>query len=177
MHDVSNYGYLLVDVSRLFLRRFAHLAAPLGVTLQQAKALGNIARHEGICQTELSELCDIEPMTLGRIVDRMEKDRWIERRCEPYDRRANRLYLTTGAHVVLEQLARIGAQLRREAIEGVGKEDRAAFIRVLEQLYANLSLAGSQRLGKAPGERADRPVRASSKGTTTRTPKRPLRQA
>jgi MarR family transcriptional regulator for hemolysin len=52
------------------------------------------AGNEGISQVQLAELTDIEPMTLVRILDRMESDGWLERRSDPADRRARRLYLT-----------------------------------------------------------------------------------
>src|SRR5450631_4346794 len=113
MDEQSNFGYLLVDTSRLYLRRFTRRAAALGVNLAQSKALGYLSRNQGITQVRLAELTDIEPMTLGRILDRMERDGWIERRSCPSDRRARAQAqdLRRGARAPVWHL--VGARRRR----------------------------------------------------------------
>ena len=164
MDNPRNFGYLLVDVSRLYLRRFAQRAAVLGMTLAQSKALGYLKRNEGITQARLAELCDVEPMALVRILDRMEADNWIERRADPSDRRAKRLYLRPAAHPVLAQLTKIGVRLRAEAIGGVPARDGTAFLRVLEHLYENLSEPeGAPPAAPTPRPAAPRPRTAAAR--------------
>ena len=78
--------------------------AALGLTLPQCKALVYLAEHEGISQVQLAELTDIEPMTLVRILDRMESDGWLERRNDPADRRARRLYLKPEGKALVDDI-------------------------------------------------------------------------
>jgi DNA-binding MarR family transcriptional regulator len=134
-----HFGYLLVDTSRLYLKSFARQAAGLGVTLNESKALGYVARNEGISQARLAELCDLEPMTLVRILDRMETEGWIERRADASDRRIKRLFLTPSAQSILDELLEIAAELRERAMSGLLPGDRTAFMHTLEHLYETLS--------------------------------------
>lgn len=173
MDNPRNFGYLLVDVSRLYLRRFAQRAAVLGVTLAQGKTLGYLKRNEGIAQARLAELCDIEPMALVRILDRMEADGWIERRADPRDRRAKCLYLRPAAHPVLAELAKIGARLREEAIGGAPARDGTVFMRVLEHLYEKLS----EPDGAPACAPAARPATPRPRATAAKTAKAKPRKA
>jgi DNA-binding MarR family transcriptional regulator len=149
MQEPPNFGYLLVDVSRLYLRGFAREAGTLGFTLPESKALGYLARNQGISQAGLAELCDIEPMTLGRILDRMEADGWIERRTALRDRRVRCLYLKAPAQSILDELGQIGAALREAATTGVAASDLEGFIRVLSHMYEQLSAADAASAARA----------------------------
>src|SRR5450631_1320429 len=164
MDEQSNFGYLLVDTSRLYLRRFTRRAAALGVNLAQSKALGYLSRNQGITQVRLAELTDIEPMTLGRILDRMERDGWIERRSCPSDRRAKCLHLRPAARRILAQLGAIAAPLRAEAIAGVPERKRKIFVEVLAHLYGTLSAPDADDRATGPARAAAsnaKPVRKS----------------
>src|SRR5882724_272960 len=114
--DLRNFGFILKDVARLYSRRFEDRAVGLSLTIGQCKALGILARNEGISQKRLSELAEIEPMTLVRILDRMESDAWIERRPDPVDRRARTLYVTPRAAPILDQITQLSAQMRAGAL-------------------------------------------------------------
>jgi DNA-binding MarR family transcriptional regulator len=138
VQDALNFSYLLLDVGRLFLKRYASRAAAFGFTLQQSKALGYLARNEGISQARLAELCDLEPMTLARIVERMESDGWVKRNRDARDRRSNCLYMTTEGERILEKMMLISAELRAQIIAGVSLEERVVFMTVLEYLFATL---------------------------------------
>ena len=97
-------GFLLKDVSRRYTRRFEERAQRLALTLPQCRALIHLQSHEGVSQKRLAELADVDPMTLVRILDRMEADGWVQRRFDPADRRAHTLWLTAAATPVLEQI-------------------------------------------------------------------------
>src|SRR5271155_132604 len=88
-----SFGYVLKDTSKLYVQRFEERARELGLTLPQCKALVYLSRSEGMSQVELASSAEIDPMTMVRILDRMELDGWVERRADPDDRRARRLYL------------------------------------------------------------------------------------
>src|SRR5258706_14767384 len=91
MDRLRTFGFLLKDVTRLYVQRFEQRARRFGVTLPQCKALGYLSKNEGISQIRLAELAETDPMTLVRILDRMEADGLVERRPDPSDRRAPRL--------------------------------------------------------------------------------------
>src|SRR5450759_1266799 len=83
MDPFRHFGFLLKDVSRLYSRNFERHATELNLTLAQCKVLSYLQRNEGISQVRLAYLTDTDPMTLVRILDRMERDGLIERRPDP----------------------------------------------------------------------------------------------
>src|SRR5579863_2852687 len=101
---LRNFGFLLKDVSRRYVLRFEQRARELSLTLPQCRVLVRLAEHEGVSQARLAELTQVEPMTMVRILDRMEADGLLERRPDPADRRARRLYLTAKVRPLLEQI-------------------------------------------------------------------------
>jgi DNA-binding MarR family transcriptional regulator len=156
MDRIRNFGFVIKNLERLYRRRFEVLAQEMSLTLGQCKALFLLARNEGISQKRLAEIAEIEPMTLVRILDRMEQDRWIERRADPADRRARCLYLTAGAAPILEQIDRLTAQMRAEALQGLSADERNVLMTLLERVHANMS---SQKTGvSAPAATAPKPV-------------------
>ncbi len=80
---IRHFGFLVKDVSRLWVRHFEQRAVQLGMSLTQCKVLVFLSRNEGATQARLAELSDTDPMTLVRVLDRMERDGWIERRPDP----------------------------------------------------------------------------------------------
>ena len=91
-------------------------AAALGLTRAQCRTLGYLARNEGINQAGLADILEIRPMTLVRQIDRMEEAGWIERRPDPADRRARRLFLTDKARPVLGRIWNVANETRDEAL-------------------------------------------------------------
>jgi len=83
----STFGFLLHDVARLLKKRFEQKSRGSGLTRSQRQVLAYLAQNEGINQARLAELIEIEPITLGRIVDKLETLRLIERPPHPTDRR------------------------------------------------------------------------------------------
>src|ERR1700722_8384864 len=122
MNRLRSFGFLLRDVSRLYVRRFEQRAAALDLTLVQCRALVYLALHEGISQARLAELTDVEPMTLVRILDRMASDGWLERRVDRADRRARCVYLKAKALPLVDEIWRLGDLTREEAFLGVPKK-------------------------------------------------------
>ena len=148
------FAFLLNDVARM-LRTYAdHKAGPFGITRAQWTVLARLDRFEGLKQSELAEMLDLQPITLTRLLDRLCASGLIERRPDPNDRRANRLYLTAAARPLLERLSDLGEQLMATALAGV---DRTAIERMVAELATvkeNLRQANAQRTVAAPtGER------------------------
>lgn len=147
MDRLRHFGFLIKTLEQLYRKRFEALAQERSLTLPQCKALYLLARNEGISQKRLAELAEIEPMTLVRILDRMEADGWMERRPDPVDRRARTLYITAGATPVLEQIDKFSAQMRAEALHGLSADERAQLLKLLERVHANMT---SQKSSEQP---------------------------
>ena len=132
-------GVLLSDAARLLRRRFDARARGIGVSRAQWQVLIALARAEGINQAGLAERLDVETITVGRMVDRLAEAGLVERRADPADRRAWRLYLRPRARDLLADLAPIAADLRAEMLAGLSAAEQAGLQALLLRLRANLS--------------------------------------
>ena len=137
--NAPTLGFLLHEVARLLRRRFEQNARDFGLTRSQWQVLAYLANNEGINQSGLADLLEIEPITLGRIVDRLQARGLIERHPDPSDRRAWRLHLTPAARPKLTQLRGLGDVTRGEALAGVPEADTERLLRTLQALKANLA--------------------------------------
>jgi len=133
-----NFGFLLRDVSRRYVNRFERRAREISLTLPQCKVLVRLDKNEGVSQARLAELAEIEPMTMVRILDRMERDGWLERRPDPSDRRARRLYLTKRASPLLDEIWRLADLTLEETFAGISNARRDAFIGLLQRIHDNV---------------------------------------
>jgi len=110
-----------------------------GTTSAGAKSAGaSPARSEPAKPPETSEFLDMEPIPVGRVIDRLEKTGFIERRADPGDRRRWRLYLKPKAHAVVDEMEVIAAELRDEALRDIPRADLDALMRALTQMKENL---------------------------------------
>jgi MarR family transcriptional regulator, transcriptional regulator for hemolysin len=147
----STLGFLLHDVARLLKKRFEQNSHGSGLTRSQWQVLTYLAQNEGINQARLAELIEIEPITLGRIIDKLEILRLIKRNPHPTDRRRWLLHLMPAARSRLQQAGEYGDVTRGEALAGVSEDDRQHLSRTLETLKENLTqacdapLAGQKR--------------------------------
>src|SRR6266851_4092841 len=124
MDRTRNFGFLLKEVSRRYVLRFEQRAREISLTLPQCKALVRLEKNQGVSQARLAELAEVEPMTMVRILDRMEADGLLERRPDPADRRARCLYLTAKAKPLLDEVWRLSDTTRAEVFDGIGKQQR-----------------------------------------------------
>lgn len=136
---------MIADISRLARRAFDARAREIGVTRPQWQVLVVLNRHEGVNQGGLAELLDVEPITVCRMVDRLQEADLVERRPDPADRRSWKLFLTVKAADLLAQLQPLGEQLEVEAFEGISSAEREAVIATLARLRSNL-------VPRAPGK-------------------------
>src|SRR5437588_13105689 len=95
--NAPTLGFLLHDVARLLRRRFEQNARGSGLTRSQWQVLAYLAKNEGINQSGLADLLEIEPITLCRIVDRLQALGLVERHPHPSDRPAWLLHITPAA--------------------------------------------------------------------------------
>jgi len=141
-----SFGFLVNDVARLFGRRFSQNGRRLSLTRAQCRTLSYLNRNEGINQAGLADLLEIRPMTLGRQIDRMEEAGWLERRPDPADRRARRLYLTGKARPILGRIISVANVTRDEALALLSPAEAEQLIDLLGRVHATLS----ERVPAAP---------------------------
>jgi len=146
---MRNFGFLIKDIGRLYTKLFEHYAGHLGVTLAEAKVLTYLSRNAGLSQIQLADLTGVEPMSLVRILDRMEEDKWIERRVHPTDRRARQLYLREGAQPTLDQILELSAQVRGQVLAGFKSDERNVMIDLLDPVHTQMLQMLSDQTGKA----------------------------
>jgi len=137
--DKTAFGFLVTDVTRLMRKHFDRRAQRFNLTRAQWRALKRLHHGEGMCQSDLAEFLEMEPIAVGRVIDRLQKAGFVERRPDPNDRRAWRLYLTRGAHAVVDDMEQISNELYRQAQRGIPAADLKTMIAVLGRMKDNLN--------------------------------------
>ncbi|MHA6205161.1 MarR family winged helix-turn-helix transcriptional regulator [Dyella soli] len=141
--DIS-FGYLLNDVTLLFRKHFDRRAVKFGLTRAQWRATKMLYHREGLRQTELAELLEMEPIAVGRVIDRLQAAGFVERRPDPKDRRAWRLHITDQARGVMADMELIAQGLRKDATRGIDVSEMEQAMAVLNRIKENLqALDGS----------------------------------
>lgn len=136
---MDSIAYLIADSARLLRREFDARVRELGLTGPQARLLLTLAVIEGENQGFYAERLEVEPISLARMIDRMEDARLLERRPDPADRRAWRVHLTPRAHEIVDTVRAGMGPLEAMVLEGLDQTERAALARALEAIRANLS--------------------------------------
>ena len=137
--DLSrNFGFLLNDVARLLRTTYDRRVRSLGLTRSQWWVLTHLFRADGVTQSELADILEIEKPTLGRLLDRLEAKGWVRREADASDRRARRVYLTQTAEPALATMREIAAEVRRDAMSGLSADERERFVDVLLAVKSNL---------------------------------------
>lgn len=146
-------GFTIMDVARMLKTYADQRARQFGISRAQWGVLIRIDRTEGLKQSELAEILDLQPISLTRLLDRLAANGLIERRADPNDRRANRLYLLPAARPMLDQLAELGSDLMATVLEGLEPKS-------IERMLHDLSLV-KNNLRTAIGRNATQPQAAN----------------
>ena len=133
-----NFGFILNDVARLLRTTFDRRAKSIDLTRSQWWVLTHLYRRDGLNQSELADILEIEKPTLGRLLDRLETKGWLRREPDPLDRRVKRVFLTDEVKPAMKSLRRIAADFRSEALAGLSQKQREQFVDTLLDIKANL---------------------------------------
>lgn len=131
--------YLVHDVAHLMRTKFDQKAREWGMTRAQCIILIKLHYKPGMTQNEMAALCEIEPITVARLVDRLEASGLVKRCPDPSDRRVNRLLLLPAAEPVLEKIKEVRAQSQRELIGDMDPTFRQAAVEALKHMKNKLS--------------------------------------
>ena len=134
-------AFMIMEVARLLKTYADQRARQYGMTRAQWAVLFRLDRSEGLKQSELAELLDLQPITLTRLLDRLSDNGLIERRADPNDRRANRLFLTPVARPLLERLTVLGEDMMGTVLAGLDAKTSERMLRDLGLVKENLRAA------------------------------------
>jgi MarR family transcriptional regulator for hemolysin len=146
-----DFAFIASDVARMLRTLFDQEARKFGMTRAQWGVLFRLERSEGLKQSELADLLEIQPITLTRLIDRLCENGLIERRSDPADRRAKRLFLTPAARPLLNRLDKLTSEIMARTLAGVDRNAVEAMTKHLSAIKENVRQAIIER---AAGESA-----------------------
>lgn len=139
------FGFLIHDVARLRKALFDERMRQFGLTRSQWWVIGHLNRRDGVTQSELAEQLDMNKVTLGGIVDRLEDKGWLQRRADHADRRAKRIYLTRRLTSLRRQMDAAAIEINERCFADVTTRDRQMVISVLLSMKERLATMISGR--------------------------------
>ncbi len=134
-------AFAINDVARLLRTHADQKAAQFGMTRAKWAVLARLDRFEGLKQNELAEMLDLQPITLTRLLDQLCHNGLIERRADPDDRRAKRLFLAPAARPLLARLSDLGEDLMQTALAGLSTSEIGSLLVQLSTVKENLRQA------------------------------------
>ena len=134
----GNFLFTLAELNRLMRAYADKEASRFGITRAQWAVLAKVERSEGMKQTELAELMEMQPITLTRLIDKLCEQGWIERRSDATDRRVNRLYLRKAGRHLLGKMSGLRSELTATALEGINPAEAHRLLAQLEQVKENV---------------------------------------
>jgi DNA-binding MarR family transcriptional regulator len=131
---------ILHDVARTLRTRFDQKArATHAMTRAQWVILSRLDRQPGMSQNEMAAICEVEPITVARLIDRLEARGLVERRADPSDRRIKRLHLLPPAKPILETINEARESMSARITAGLDEKTRNTLIDALLVLKENLA--------------------------------------
>ncbi|MEZ5834138.1 MAG: MarR family transcriptional regulator [Geminicoccaceae bacterium] len=135
----DSLGFLLHDAARLMRRRFEDRGQQFGLSTAQWRLLVHLVREGAAAQARIAELLEIEPISVSRLVDRMEQAGWVERCPDPADRRVRIVHPTAQALAAFNEVRLMAGEVYEIAQQGLAAEERAVLIEALKAIVHNLS--------------------------------------
>jgi MarR family transcriptional regulator for hemolysin len=135
----SDFLFLIYDVAQLVRRHADKRARRYGMTRAQWAVLARLQREPGITQSRLAVLTDVEPITIGRLVDRLAANGLIARHPDPHDRRIWRLTLTPKTATILKQIAAFRRELHEQMADGLDAQSLNTLVACLQRMRVNLT--------------------------------------
>lgn len=138
--DDQTIGFLISDAARMMRTVFDRRVRRLGLTRAQWLVLARLHRRPGANQSELAEMMEVEKASAGRMIDRLERKGWVERRADPVDRRVNRLFLTTDAEKISKRMLTVAEQTVSDAVCDLSKAQADQLSELLAVVKSRLAV-------------------------------------
>ncbi len=131
-------GQLLLQISRLVGERMRVKMEGIGLHKAQGFALFYLAHRDGVPQTDIARTFHLSPASVTNMLQRMERDGWIERRPDPDDQRVSRVYLTKQARALREEAEAVFSELEREVTSSLTAAQQTELHALLLKVHARL---------------------------------------
>ena len=136
--EPESLDFLFAQICRLKHARVQNLLESLGLYRGQPPVLRALWDQEGLTQTEIARHLQVQPATMTKMLKRMEKAGFVERRPDPDDQRVSRVYLTAAGRAIREDVQQVWRRLEEEAFSGFSEEERVLlrgfFLRIRDNL-------------------------------------------
>jgi MarR family transcriptional regulator for hemolysin len=137
--DGIRLGFLIHDVSRMRRSAYDQFMKPLGVTRAQWWVLAYLSRHDGMMQTQLADVLEVGKASLGDVIESLERSKWVERRPDPTDKRAKRVYLAKAAQVLIKRMTVMENEFNGQILGELSSAERVELGRSLQKIKQALS--------------------------------------
>lgn len=137
--DGIRLGFLIHDVSRMRRSAYDQFMKPLGITRAQWWVLAHLSRHDGMMQTQLADVLEVGKASLGDVIESLEGAGWVQRRPDPADKRAKRVYLTKPAQTLIKRMTVMENDFNSQILSDLGHEEITDLIRVLVKIKHAIS--------------------------------------
>ncbi len=138
-NGIDRLGFLIHDSARLLRKRFEAKGSAYGLSAAQWRLMVRLVKEEGVAQARLAELLEIEPISVSRLLDRMEEGGWIERRQDAADRRVRMIFPTDKSRDAFAAIKSVAGEVYDQALAGLSADERAILVKALTTMVTNLS--------------------------------------
>lgn len=132
-------GFLIHDVSRMRRSAYDQFMKPLGITRAQWWVMANLSRHDGMMQTQLADVLEVGKASLGDVIESLESGGWVQRRPDPADKRAKRVYLTKPAQTLIKRMTVMENEFNSQILADLSNEEMTDLVRVLVKIKHAIS--------------------------------------
>lgn len=136
---IDRLGFLIHDAARLLRKRFEAKGRAYGLSAAQWRLLVRLVKDEGVAQARLAELLEIEPISVSRLLDRMEEGGWIERRQDASDRRVRMIFPTDKSREAFAAIKSVAGEVYDLALAGLDRDEKRILVKSLNAIITNLS--------------------------------------
>ncbi|KJS09676.1 MAG: MarR family transcriptional regulator [Hoeflea sp. BRH_c9] len=137
--NIDQFGLLVHDAARLMRKKFDLRGQEHGLSSAQWRLLVRVVREQKATQARLAELMEIEPISVSRLIDRMEQAGWVERRPHDTDRRVKLVVPTDKSLAAYSAIKAVAGDVYREAMAGLDDDQKQALVSALATVVENLS--------------------------------------
>jgi MarR family transcriptional regulator, transcriptional regulator for hemolysin len=136
---IERLGFLIHDSARLLRKRFEAKGSAYGLSAAQWRLMVRLVKEEGVAQARLAELLEIEPISVSRLLDRMEEGGWIERRPDANDRRVRMIFPTDKSRQAFAAIKSVAGDVYDAALAGLTADEKRVLVKALTAIITNLA--------------------------------------
>lgn len=139
--EPQHLDYLLAQVSRLHHHRAHELLDKIGLFRGQPRVIDLLTEQDGLTHRELAEQLEVTPATVTKMIQRMEKAGFLQRKADANDQRVSRVCLTKAGRIVHSNLQAFQQQMDSDSFHGFSEEEKAVMRGFLQRVRENLTQA------------------------------------